>query len=162
MYNNPWSEPKPHPNQVRVHISSEYLGHISKAECIWHFCIGVLQSCPLTEEYVSTLLLYALCAHIIHCQIHSFRYSYNTPVLSIDWSLHLFSNCTVILSNILMMKLNSPGSSSINSQMAGTNGCQCQVCLKQLCPCLEIIIPLYVRVTLAMKKFTQTDELKGI
>src|SRR5467141_5014406 len=37
MYNNPWPEPKPHPKQGRVHISSEYLDMISEAECIWHF-----------------------------------------------------------------------------------------------------------------------------
>src|SRR5882724_175271 len=37
MYNNPLPEPKPHPEQGGVHISSEYLDQISEAECIWCF-----------------------------------------------------------------------------------------------------------------------------
>jgi len=37
MYNNPLPEPKPHPKQGGVRISSEYLDQISEAECIWHF-----------------------------------------------------------------------------------------------------------------------------
>src|SRR5882724_1831759 len=36
MYNNPLPEPKPHPEQGGVRISSEYLDQISEAECIWH------------------------------------------------------------------------------------------------------------------------------
>jgi len=37
MYNNPLPEPKPHPKKGGVHNSSEYLGHISKAEFTWCF-----------------------------------------------------------------------------------------------------------------------------
>ena len=37
MYNNPLPEPKPHPEQGGVCISSEYLDQISEVECIWHF-----------------------------------------------------------------------------------------------------------------------------
>ena len=37
MYNNTLPECKPHPKQGGVHISSNYLDHISEAECIWHF-----------------------------------------------------------------------------------------------------------------------------
>ena len=37
MYNNPLPEPKPHPEQGGVRISSEYLDQISEAECIWCF-----------------------------------------------------------------------------------------------------------------------------
>ena len=37
MYDNPLPEPKPHPEQGGVHISSEYLDMISEAKCIWYF-----------------------------------------------------------------------------------------------------------------------------
>src|SRR5882724_8477526 len=37
MYNNPLPEPKPHPKQGGVCISSKYLDQISEVECIWHF-----------------------------------------------------------------------------------------------------------------------------
>ena len=37
MYNNPLPEPKLHPKQGGVCISSEYLEKISEAECIWCF-----------------------------------------------------------------------------------------------------------------------------
>ena len=37
MYNNPLPEPKPHPEQGRVCISSKYLDQISEAKCIWCF-----------------------------------------------------------------------------------------------------------------------------
>ena len=37
MYNIQLPEPKPHPEQGGVHISSQYLDQVSEAECIWHF-----------------------------------------------------------------------------------------------------------------------------